>query len=98
MPQFPDLGGIDMQDDAPLNYVTIHTAHGMLRAMTIRGCLENASIPVVLRYETPQPAGGPTADGKGRVKIMVPPQWEKEARALLNANPRTGEIFCVPQE
>jgi hypothetical protein len=87
-----------MEDDALRNYITIHTAHGMLRAMTIRGCLENASIPVVLRYETSPLADGPTADGKGRVKIMVPPQWEKEARALLNANPRTGEIFCVPPE
>ena len=86
------------QENAPLDYITIYTAQGMLRAMTIRGCLESASIPVALSYETSRPIPGLATEGKGRVKVMVPPKWEKEARALLNANPRTGEIFCVPKE
>ena len=86
------------QEKAPLDYITIYTAQGMLRAMTIRGCLESASIPVALSYETPQLVEGLSPEGKGRVKVMVPPEWENEARALLNANPRTGEIFCVPKE
>jgi hypothetical protein len=86
------------QDKVPSNYITIYTAQGMLRALSIRGCLESASIPVALRYETPQPDSGITQEGKGRVNVMVPPEWESEARALLNANPRTGEIFCVPKD
>ena len=86
------------QENVPLDYITIYTAQGMLRAMTIRGCLESASIPVALEYETPQPIPGLSPEGKGRVKVMVPLKWENEARALLNANPRTGEIFYVPKE
>ena len=86
------------QEDISLGYKTIYTAQGMLRAMTIRGCLESASIPVALEYETAQLSPGLSPEGKGRVKVMVPSEWESEARALLNANPRTGEIFCVPPE
>ena len=86
------------QNEISLDYKTIFTAQGMLRAMTIRGCLESASIPVALEYETAQLSPGLSPEGKGRVKVMVPPEWENEARALLNANPRTGEIFCVPPE
>ncbi|MDF1512584.1 MAG: hypothetical protein P1S60_02120 [Anaerolineae bacterium] len=78
--------------------VTIYVAQGMLRAMAIRECLESASIPVTLRYETPHTTPKTAAEGKGRVNVMVPPEWELEARTLLNANPRTGEIFCVPSE
>jgi hypothetical protein len=86
------------QDNTPSEYITIYTAQGMLRAMSIQGCLESASIPVVLRYETPQQVSGVSQQGKGRVKVMVPLEWENEARSLLHANPRTGEIFCVPPE
>ena len=80
------------------DYITIYIAQGMLRAMAIRDCLESASIPVALQYETPQPFQRPAAEGKGRVNVMVPVVWEQEARRLLNANPRPGEIFCVPPE
>jgi len=86
------------EENIPPEYTIIYIAQGMLRAMTIRGCLESASIPVALSYETPQPVPGLSPEGKGRVKVMVPQRWEKEARALLNANPRTGEIFFVPPE
>jgi hypothetical protein len=86
------------QEEVSLNFKTIYTAQGMLRAMTIRGCLEGASIPVALEYENPQTVEGLSPEGKGRVRVMVPAEWEDEARALLSANPRTGEIFCVPDE
>jgi hypothetical protein len=86
------------KDNLPFGYITIYTAQGMLRAMTIRGCLESASIPVTLQYETSLSSSAKIAEGKGRVKVMVPQKWEKEALELLNANPRTGEIFCVPPE
>ena len=86
------------KQDVEHDYVRIFTAQGMLRAMSIRGCLESASIPVALRYETTQNVTGLSSEGKGRVDIMVPREWEDEARALLETNPRTGEIFCVPSE
>ncbi|TFG68152.1 MAG: hypothetical protein E4H27_08235 [Anaerolineales bacterium] len=86
------------EKNTPAEYTTIYIAQGMLRAMTIQGCLESASIPVALSYESPEPILGLSSEGQGRVKVMVPQTWEKEARALLNANPRPGEIFCVPPE
>lgn len=86
------------EENIPPEYTTIYIAQGMLRAMTIRGCLESASIPVALSYESSKPILGLSPEGQGRVKVMVPQEWEKEARALLDANPRTGEIFCVPPE
>jgi hypothetical protein len=86
------------EENKPPEFVTVFIAQGMLRAMTIRGCLESANIPVALRYETPQSIAGLSSEGQGRVQVMVPPEWEHEARALLETNPRTGEIFCVPPE
>jgi hypothetical protein len=29
---------------------------------------------------------------------MVPPEWEKEAQTLLNAEPPRGEVFYVPPD
>lgn len=95
----PESRGGTMREESNLSeYVMVYVAQGMLRAMSIRGCLESASIPVALNYETSQSALSSTTEGKGRVKILVPQKWENEARALLNANPRPGEIFCVPPE
>ncbi len=77
---------------------TVYVAHGMLRAMVIRGALESAGIPVLLRYESLGPTLGVTVDGLGRVEIMVPVEWAEEARQLLTAAPRSGEIFSVPPD
>lgn len=76
--------------------VTVYVAQGLLRANVIRGALESAGIPVILRYESVGPTIGLTVDGLGRVEVQVPEQWESEARDLLTGEPRTGEIFSVP--
>ena len=68
----------------------------MLRAMVVRGALESAGIPVMLSYESVGPVIGLTVDGIGRVEVRVPLEWEAEARDLLNAEPRSGEIYSVP--
>lgn len=78
--------------------VTVYTTQGLLRANVIRGALESAGIPVMLRYESVGPAIGLTVDGIGRVEIRVPEEWEQEARDLLRAEPRPGEIFSVPPD
>lgn len=78
--------------------VTVYVVQGLLRANVIRGALESAGIPVVLKYESVGPVIGITVDGLGRVEIQVPVEWEKEARDLLNAEPRAGEIFSVPPD
>ncbi len=67
--------------------VTIEVIYGMLRANVIRGLLESAGIPVMLRYEAAGPAIGLIIDGLGRVEVQVPADWEKEARDLLAAEP-----------
>jgi hypothetical protein len=77
---------------------TVYVAHGMLRAMVIRGALESAGIPVILNYESLGQTLGVTVDGIGQVQVMVPVEWEKEAQALLNAHPPRGEVFYVPAD
>jgi hypothetical protein len=76
--------------------VTVYYAQGMLRAMVVRGALESAGIPVMLSYEPVGPVIGLTVDGIGRVEVRVPVEWEQEARDLLAATPRSGEIYSVP--
>ncbi len=77
---------------------TVYVAHGMLRATVVRGALESAGIPVILNYESLGQTLGVTVDGIGQVRVMVPVEWEKEAQALLNAQPPRGEVFYVSPE
>jgi hypothetical protein len=77
--------------------VTVYVAQGMLRAMVVRGALETAGIPVILAYESVGQVIGLTVDGLGRVEIRVPLEWEAEARDLLDAQPRTGEVYTIPE-
>ena len=78
--------------------VTVYVTQGMLRASVIRGALESAGIPVVLKYESLGQTLGLTVDGLGRVEIQVPEEWEQEAHDLLHAKPPSGEIFSVPPD
>lgn len=75
--------------------VTVHVAEGLLRAMVVRGALESAGIPVILRYEKPIVAPE-IAEHTGQVYIMVPLEWQAEAEKLLSARPKHGEVFAVP--
>jgi len=85
------------QKEKHTGLVTVYVAQGMLRAMVVRGALEAAGIPVILTYESVGPVIGLTVDGIGRAEVRVPLEWEAEARDLLNAQPRTGEVFSVPK-
>ncbi|MBN1249030.1 MAG: DUF2007 domain-containing protein [Anaerolineae bacterium] len=78
--------------------VTVYVAQGHLRANVIRGLLESAGIPVILKYEAAGQAIGITVNGLGRVEIQVPQEWAQEANDLLTATPRSGEIFSVPPD
>jgi len=64
--------------------VTVYVAQGQLRAAVIRSALESAGIPVMLRYEALGTILPITIDGIGRVNVMVPAEWEHDARDLLN--------------
>jgi len=86
------------QEEKQTGLVTVYVAQGILRAMVVRGALETAGIPVLLTYESVGPVIGITVDGIGRVEVRVPLEWEAEARDLLDAQPRTGEVYAVPED
>lgn len=78
--------------------VTVYSVRGMLRANVIQGVLKSAGIPVHLRYETIGTTLGLAMDRIGQVDIQVPAEWESEALDLLKAEPKTAQIFAVPDD
>lgn len=73
-----------MDDDrSPSELTVVHVAHGLLRAQVIKGKLESADIPVLLKYESAGPIYGITIDGLGEVRVLVPARFAEEARALI---------------
>jgi hypothetical protein len=81
---------MDNQDSGQ-KLVAVYAAQGQLRAAVIRSALESAGIPVMLRYESLGVTMGLTVDGLGRVEVLVPVEWEQEARDLLNVDDATPE-------
>jgi hypothetical protein len=67
----------------------IYESAGMLGAEVIRGKLEAAGIPVLLRYESAGPVIGLTVDGLGAVRVLVPQHLADEARALIEEVPES---------
>jgi len=63
--------------------VQVYTASGEVVANVIRGKLEEAGIPVLLKYESLGSVVGVLVDGLGEVKVMVPKRFEEMARQLL---------------
>jgi hypothetical protein len=66
-----------------LRLVTVFISQGMLTAQVVRGKLESAGIPVLLKYEAIGQIIGLTVDGLGRVEVQVPEEFEADARYLL---------------
>ena len=71
-----------MAQDSP-QLVTVYVAAGYLQGQVIRGKLEAAGIPVLLKYESVGPVIGITFDGLGEVQVQVPAEYAAEARQLL---------------
>jgi hypothetical protein len=63
--------------------VVVYTTYGTLRAEIIKGKLESAGIPAMLKYESAGPALGLIIDGMGEVKVLVPKAREQDAREIL---------------
>ena len=61
----------------------IYVAQGHLEAAVIKGKLEEAGIPVLLKYESAGLVFGFTVDGLGQVRVFVPADCADEARRLL---------------
>ena len=62
--------------------VVVYTTQGALRAEIIKGKLESAGIPAIIRVES-QNVIPMTVDGIGRAEVLVPRAREQEARKLL---------------
>ncbi len=67
-------------DDLCLVYVS----QGPLQAEVMKGKLEAAGIPVLLRYEAIGRILGLTVDGLGRVEVWAPRALEAAARDVLS--------------
>jgi hypothetical protein len=62
--------------------VVVYTTQGALRAEIIKGKLESAGIPAIIRAES-QNVIPMTVDGIGKAQVLVPRAREREARAVL---------------
>ena len=74
--------GRPKQNKAP-EYVVVYTSMGPLAAEVVKGRLESAGIPALLKYESAGRVYGLTLDGLGEVQVLVSKEREQEARELL---------------
>ena len=68
-------------DDSDL--VVVYTTYGALRAEIIKGKLESAGIPAIIRAES-QNVIPMTVDGIGKAQVLVSRARAQEARAVLS--------------
>lgn len=67
----------------PQDLVVVYRSMGPLRAHVIKGKLESAGIPAVLKYESAGPVFGILVDGMGEVQVLVSKNREQEALEIL---------------
>jgi hypothetical protein len=67
--------------------VSVYTSMGPLAAEVVKGRLESAGIPAMLKYESAGRTMGLIIDGLGEVQVLVTKQREEEARKLLAEEP-----------
>ena len=72
--------------------VTVYETQGILTAELIKGKLEAAGIPALLKYESAGIVLGVTVDGLGKVVVQVPASAEEEALAILDESPEDVEL------
>jgi hypothetical protein len=66
-----------------LNLVTVYRSMGMLGAEVVKGKLEAAGIPTMLKYDSAALVFGLTVDGLGMVEVQVPEDCVADAEALV---------------
>lgn len=81
-----------------LKLVTIYTSMGMLGAQVIKGKLESAGIPVMLKYESAGLIFGLTVDGLGMVEVQVPEEWAEDAEALISEEPEDADFEAAASD
>ncbi len=73
----------------PDELVVVYRAMGLLRAEVIRGRLESAGIPAMLKYESASSAFPVVGGAMGEVQVLVTKSREQEALELLDEPPET---------
>jgi hypothetical protein len=63
--------------------VCVRTCQGLDLAQIYKCKLEAMDIPVLLKYESLGPVVGITVDGLGKVEILVPEPYAREAEEIL---------------
>jgi hypothetical protein len=64
-------------------FIVIKIVQGEARANVIKAHLESEGIPVYLKYESAGIIYGIIADGIGEVKILVPREFQEEAKRII---------------
>lgn len=68
-----------------MKYVTVYRAWGEAEAQVVRGLLESSGVKCRVREHGPQSIYPVTVNGLAEVQIMVAPEDEAEALAIVNA-------------
>ena len=63
--------------------VLVYVSQGPLAAEVAKSKLQSEGIPAMLRYPSVGRVLGLTVDGLGRVEVLVPAAYEREAREVL---------------
>ena len=66
-------------------FVVVYTSNGPLGAEVVKGKLESAGIPAILKYESSGRVLGLTIDGMGQVQVLVRGEDLQQAHKLLKA-------------
>ena len=69
---------------AEIKMITVYESQGMLGAQVVKGKLESAGLPVLLKYKSFGQVLGLTVDGLGSVEVQVPAELAEDALALLD--------------
>lgn len=65
------------------DFIVVKIVQGEACANIIKSHLESEGIPVYLKYESVGVIYGIIADGIGEVEILVPKEYEKEAKQII---------------
>ena len=73
-----------------MEFAVVYISNGLLGAEIVKGRLESAGIPAMLKSEA-QGVFPMTIDGMGKVEVLVAKEHEEQARELLSQRGREGE-------
>ena len=79
-----------LQQEDRMEFAVVYISNGLLGAEIVKGRLESAGIPAMLKSEA-QGVFPMTIDGMGQVEVLVAKEREQEARELLSQKGRAGE-------